>query len=199
MEEITRLAPQIGKSLVSTKKLLSFFKEVINQINVTLRNLDALEADTKEVEDALLDCRTFLDKMRTKADGPVQILKNFLDFGYLKQRKREGILRKFRNGDYSALNAYLKQLKKCLDKCKDHHKEFQKLKDQIIVKISNIMEDCEKKVKEASWGGTYKQIGDLKSSAGAAVRDGYVTRAVINAAASISEFGKSIVSSVTNA
>ena len=57
------------------------------------------------------------------------------------------------------------------------------------------MEDCEKKVKEASWGGTYKQIGDLTSSAG----DGYVTRAVINAAASISEFGKSIVSSVTNA
>ena len=61
------------------------------------------------------------------------------------------------------------------------------------------MEDCEKKVKEASWGVTYKQIGDLTSSAGAAVRDGSATRAAINAAASISEFGKSIVSRVTNA
>ena len=66
---------------------------MINKINATLGHLNALEADTKAVEDDLLDCRNLLDKMRTKADGPVQILKNFLDFGYLKQRKREDILR----------------------------------------------------------------------------------------------------------
>ena len=200
LEQIARLAPQIGTSLICTQAVIPFFKHLIEKINAALEHLYTLEVDVTKFKNQLVACRALLDKACTKANTIVLVLKNFLESGHLAlyPGRKEGILRKARDGDYSAMNAYLNQLKKYLEKCKACYKEFEDLKDRVGVESSSIMVDCEEKKWEASWGEMYRRIGSLTSSTGSAMQDGYFTRAITDAVGLISETGESIVSSTAN-
>lgn len=193
MDELTALAPQIGQSVASAKALLL----AVEKISSTLTYLNTLEVDITKFDIQLMDCKTSLDKVCTKAKAIVQILKSFLDSGHLElyPGKKKEILRKAKNHDYSALNAYLQQLKKHLKECTNCYEEFGELKEKVSAKSGDLKVESEMKKREASWGETYKRVGSFASNAASALRDGLFTKKVVDAAGPFS----STVSGFANA
>jgi hypothetical protein len=182
LAQLTQLASSLNDFIIAVNKMSFLCENLMKEVIKTLNHLDELEADAEKLKPVVMECKALLQKTQFTANNLVHRLKTYLQFGDLSLRHKRMILRTAREGDLSALNNYLHQLREYWRQCEECYQKFNDNKVMVSDRATSSMSTAsEGKNVAARYGKTYNTLGYLASSFVSTVRNSYVSKKLTNA------------------
>lgn len=172
LKDILESGPDIIRGLMcyvsGISELQSCFEEVIQQIRHTLTVLDELEGDVVDLKLNVLECRTLLSKAYNCACLFMDRVEKCLEYGDLKQQRRNEIKENARNGDFTKAISYLNQLRRFFEQCGTCYTAFEGFNNSAISLSGKSVVICNDKKGECSGGQTTTTAGKVLMGLGVA-------------------------------